>query len=40
MSLGRSWGVVILKKTKKGILLSPGEDRDFMDEFRRVMLSA
>ena len=32
-------GVVILRKTRRGILLSPGKDRDFMDEFRRVMLS-
>jgi len=31
--------VVILKKTKKGILLSPGKARDFMDEFRGVILS-
>jgi len=32
-------GMIILRKTRKGILLSPGEDRDFMDEFRKVMLS-
>jgi len=31
--------VAILRKTRKGILLSPGETRDFMDEFRGVMLS-
>ena len=31
--------VVILRKTKKGILLSPGEAQDFMDEFHRVMLA-
>jgi len=31
--------VVIFRKTRRGILLSPGETRDFMEEFRRVMLS-
>lgn len=31
--------VVILRKTRRGILLSPGEVRDFVDEFRRVILS-
>lgn len=31
--------VVILKRTRKGILLSSGEARDFMDEFRKVILS-
>lgn len=31
--------VVILRRTRKGILLAPGKARDFMDEFRRVVLS-
>jgi len=31
--------VVKLKKTRKGILLSPGKDQDFKDEFRSIMLS-
>ncbi len=32
-------GVVILRKTRKGILLSPGKDRNFTDEFRKAILS-
>ena len=31
--------VVALRKTRKGILLSPGKTWNFMAEFRRVMLS-
>ena len=31
--------VVILRKIRKGVLLSPGKDQDFTDEFRKVILS-
>jgi len=31
--------VVILRKTRKSILFSSGKARNFMDEFRRVILS-
>ena len=32
-------GVVVPRKTRKGTLLSRAENRDFVDEFRRVMSS-
>ena len=31
--------VAVLKKTAKGYLLLPGKKKDFLEEFRKVMMS-
>jgi len=32
-------GTVVLARTGKGILLTPGQSMDFLDEFRRIITS-